>query len=263
MENRKYVITIILLIVIILGLAGFIALDKMVLNKKEDDSITQIGDVDINLNVFEHISDTLTTLNRAYNDPQSNYFGYLYSKKEINLNNYDKSAALFAAIYDDLAGTNTNQIIPAGIVKSKYEDLFGKKLSYNPASVAAGNTYNIIYDKPSDSYVYIYPITYNTYSPEFVEKTIKTIYDGETIKIQRKVFYVEYVVPASGQPVTQANIYTSKDKTQLIKTVDLKENVIKVDEIIAKYSSKIPIYTYTFKQKSAERYEFYSIEKTK
>ena len=33
MENRKYVITIILLIVIILGLAGFIALDKMVLNK--------------------------------------------------------------------------------------------------------------------------------------------------------------------------------------------------------------------------------------
>ena len=136
MENRKYVITIILLIVIILGLAGFIALDKVVLNKKEDDSITQIGDVDINLNVFEHISDTLTTLNRAYNDPQSNYFGYLYSKKEINLNNYDKSAALFAAIYDDLAGTNTNQIIPAGIVKSKYEDLFGKKLSYNPASVA-------------------------------------------------------------------------------------------------------------------------------
>ena len=263
MENKKYVVTIVILIFIVLGLGGFIALDKMVFNKKEDNSVTKIGEFDINLIVFDHIEDTISTLNRAYNDPNSTYFGYLYSKEEITANNYDKPAALFAAIYDELAGTNTIQIIPAGIVKTRYEDLFGKKANYEPKSISAGNIYNIVYDLTTDSYSYNFSTVYNTYSPEFVEKTIKTTYDGELIKIAKKVFYVEYVPPAAGAPVTQANIYTSKNKSKLIKTVDLKGNVINADEIIAKYSSKIPTYTYTFKQKSAERYEFYSIEKTK
>ena len=261
MENKKYIVTIVILIIVILGLGGFIAIDKLVINKKEDDSITKVGDFDINLNVFDHIEDTISTLNKAYNDSNSIYFGYLYSKNEITPDNYDKSAALFAAIYDELAGTNTTQIIPAGIVKSRYEDLFGKKVTYNATTISAGNVYNIIYDKTTDSYSYNFPTTYNSYSPEFVEKTIKTTYDGELIEISKKVFYVEYVPPAAGQPVTQANVYTSKDKTRLIKTVDLKENVINSDEIIAKYSSKIPTYIYTFKQKSTERYEFHSIKK--
>ena len=263
MENKKFVVTIVILIIIILGLGGFIALDKFVINKKDDDTITQIGDEEINLNAFTHIYNTISTLNKAYNDPNSIYFGYLYSKREITTSNYDKSAALFAAIYEDLAGTNTAQIIPAGIVKTRFEDLFGKKIPYSASSISAGNVYNIVYDKPSDNYTYTFPITYNTYSPKFVEKTIKTTLESETIKIQKKVFYVEYVTPGAGQPVTQANLYTSKDKSKLIRTVDLKDNVINVDEIVAKYSSKIPVYTYTFKQKSVDRYEFYSIEKTK
>ena len=49
MENKKFVVTIVILIIIILGLGGFIALDKFVINKKDDDTITQIGDEEINL----------------------------------------------------------------------------------------------------------------------------------------------------------------------------------------------------------------------
>ena len=52
MENKKFVVTIVILIIIILGLGGFIALDKFVINKKDDDTITQIGDEEINLNAF-------------------------------------------------------------------------------------------------------------------------------------------------------------------------------------------------------------------
>ena len=90
MENKKFVVTIVILIIIILGLGGFIALDKFVINKKDDDTITQIGDEEINLNAFTHIYNTISTLNKAYNDPKSIYFGYLYSKREITTSNYDK-----------------------------------------------------------------------------------------------------------------------------------------------------------------------------
>ena len=36
MENKKFVVTIVILIIIILGLGGFIALDKFVINKKDN-----------------------------------------------------------------------------------------------------------------------------------------------------------------------------------------------------------------------------------
>ena len=38
MENKKFIVTIIILIIIIAGLGGFIAVDKLVLNKKDNPS---------------------------------------------------------------------------------------------------------------------------------------------------------------------------------------------------------------------------------
>lgn len=264
MENKKFIVTIIFLIIIIAGLGGFIAVDKLVLNKKEqEEKTTQVGDVEVNLTVFEHINDTLTLFNKAFNDSNSKFFGYLYTKREINASNFDKSAAIYVSMYNNFITTNTPIIIPGGIVKTNYKNIFGKNASYTPLSVEIGNNYAIAYDKSTDNYSYVYPTINNVYSPKYIEVTTKTSLESDKIVVERKVFYVEYVIPADNSQVTKANIYTSNDKSNLIKTVELKDNSINVNEIIAKYSSKFTNYTYTFKQTSSNRYDFYSIEKNK
>ena len=114
MENKKFIVTIIILIIIIAGLGGFIAVDKLVLNKKEqEEKTTQVGDVEVNLTVFEHINDTLTLFNKAFNDSNSKFFGYLYTKREINTSNFDKSAAIYVSMYNNFITTNTPFIILA------------------------------------------------------------------------------------------------------------------------------------------------------
>ena len=120
MENKKFIITIIILVVIILGLGGFIAVDKLVLNKKEEKITTQVGDVQLNLTAFEHINDTIDLFNRAFNDPNSKYYGYLYTKREINVSNFDKSAAIYVSMYDSFIDTTVPLAIPGGVVKTKY-----------------------------------------------------------------------------------------------------------------------------------------------
>ena len=264
MENKKFIVTIIILIIIIAGLGGFIAVDKLVLNKKEqEEKTTQVGDVEVNLTVFEHINDTLTLFNRAFNDSNSKFFGYLYTKREINTSNFDKSAAIYVSMYNNFITTNTPFIIPGGIVKTNFKNIFGKNVSYTPSSFEIGTNYAIAYDKSTDNYSYVYPTINNSYSPKFIEVTTKTSLESDKIVIKRKVFYVEYEIPADNFQVTKANIYTSNDKANLVKTVELKDNTINIDEIIGKYSSKFSTYTYTFKQTSSDRYDFYSIEKTK
>lgn len=263
MENKKFIITIIILIVIILGLGGFIALDKLVINKKPDEAKTQIGDVELNLTVFEHINDTLSLFNRAFNDNKSKYYGYLYTKREINTSNFDKSAAIYVSMYDNFKVTGTPLVVPGGIVKTNYKEIFGKNMPYTPTSIEVGTNYAIAYDKATDNYSYIYPTTNDLYSPGYIEATTKTVLDSDKIIINRRVLYVEYVIPQNSTEVTQANLYTSKDKSKLVKTVELKDNTLNINEIMGNYGSRFPLYAYTFKQTSTDRYDFYSIEKIK
>ena len=244
-------------------MGGFIAVDKLVLNKKEAEKTTQIGDVEVNLTAFEHINDTLALFNKAFNDSNSKFFGYLYTKREINTSNFDKSAAIYVSMYNNFITTNTPIIIPGGIVKANFKNIFGKNVSYTPSSFEIGTNYAIAYDKSTDNYSYVYPTINYSYSPKFIEVTTKTSLESDKIVIKRKVFYVEYEIPADNSQVTKANIYTSNDKANLVKTLELKDNTINIDEIIGKYSSKFSNYTYTFKQTSSDRYDFYSIEKNK
>ena len=247
MENKKFIITIIILILIIFGLGGFIALDKLVLNKKKEESTTQIGDVELDLTVFEHINDTLSLFNRAFNDNKSKYYGYLYTKREINTSNFDKTAAIYVSMYDNLTVTGTPLVVPGGIIKTNFKEIFGKNMTYSPTSIEIGTNFAIAYDKTTDSYSYVYPLSNDLYAPKFIEVTTKTKLDSDKIIINRKVLYVEYVMPQNSTEVTTANIYTSNDKSKLVTTVSLKDNTINVDEIIAKYGTKFPLYAYTFK----------------
>lgn len=261
MENKKIVLIIILLIIICLGLGGYIIIDKFVLKEKDKIVTTEINGIDINLNAFEYIENTISKLNNAFNDPNSTYFGYIYSKKELNVKNFDKQASLYAAIYNDYSKNINQQIIAEEVIKTKYAELFGKKMEYKPNTIKAGQNYNIVYDDTNKIYTVIIPSTYSTYQNRYIEKVSKTILTNDKITIQKYVFYVEYENVIDGKMATKANIYTSHDKTKLIGTFSLKNGNLDLDEIIGKNSSKIPLYAYIFQQTSYDKYDFFSIEK--
>lgn len=261
--NKKWVITIIILILIIIGLSSFIVLDKFIMSS-DTVKTTQVGDVSIDLGVFSEIDETIAKMNRAFNNSESTYFGYLYSSDEITKNTFEKDARLYLSIYDNLSNTTDGQTIPGGIVKTNFESIFGKKISYTAKKIEIGKNATIEYDKSTDTYTckYAEPIKYDVYSPKFYEKSVETIVEDEKITISRKVFYVEYVAEG-GNDINKAKIYKSKDKKNLVATMNLKNNSINIDEVIGKYGTRFSTYTYTFKETAFNEYEFYSIEKTK
>ena len=263
MYDKKIYIFIIILIVIILGLGGFIALDKLVLNRKENSVITQIGEKEIDLNIFYQINNTLDKFDKAFNDNNSSFFGYPYSKEKIKASDFDQTAALYLAIYDDLEGTNIQEKISSGIVKSNFENIFGNNLEYNASNISAGERYAITYDKQTDNYIYNFPTIRTIYSPEFVEINLKTTLEEGKLIVYIKVFYVEFTSNPGGTDITKANLYTSNDKKKLVATINLKNGVLNKKEIIARYGSKFATYKYTFTEKAADEYSFYSIEKEK
>ena len=73
-EDKKILITIIVLVLMVLGLGGFIVYDK-VLTKKEDSNpiITTIGEKQIDLNALYQIGNTLDNFDKAFNDSNSAY----------------------------------------------------------------------------------------------------------------------------------------------------------------------------------------------
>lgn len=261
--DKKAVVAIVILSVIILGLGGFIVADKFLLNKKEEAEITKIGDVDIDLNVFSQIDETLDKLDKAYNKGSSKFFGYLYSKNKLTVDKFDKEAALYLALNSRLIGTNTPQDIPGALVKADFERIFSKSLKYNPASVNIASGYDIVYDSTSDKYSYNLPVANNIYSPEYIEKSISTSLEDDSVIIKRKVFYVEYEIDPAKNIATKAYVYTSHDKSKLVATLELKNNVVNPKEVIGKYGSKLSTYKYTFQSKSVDEYTLYSIEKEK
>ena len=77
MENKKIIITIVILVLIILGLSGFIYYDKFYKTEEEKATITTIDNVDIDLNVMYQVGDILTKFDDTFNDNNSNYFSYI------------------------------------------------------------------------------------------------------------------------------------------------------------------------------------------
>ena len=77
MENKKFIIAIVVLSILLAAALGFIGYDKFL--KKEDESIkTVINDNEIDLNVFYKVRDTLKSLDNAFNDSSNKYFGFIY-----------------------------------------------------------------------------------------------------------------------------------------------------------------------------------------
>ena len=137
MENKKFIVAIVILSILLVAALGFIGYDKFL--KNDDDSVkTVINDMEIDLNVFYKVRDTLNNLDNAFNDTSNKYFGYIYGNKNVMIEKLDPKVALYAAIYGDIKRTNAPQLITGAKVKSNLQNMFAKYLG-NFKSFTTGN----------------------------------------------------------------------------------------------------------------------------
>ena len=260
-ESKKpWIITIIVLTVIILGLGGYIAYDYFILSKDEEKIVTVIDDVNINLNAFYQISDTLEKFDKAYNTPGTNYYGYIYGSKKLEAKKMDPKAALYAALASEMIPSNVRQTIPGDRVKNNLKRMFGDIIKYNPEEVNIDGTLKIGYDKVNNIHAYTIPVKNTNYSNGYVTANIKTYLKDDYVIITRKTFYVEYSDPNS--PIN-ATVYTSSSKRGRLGTVSVKNGQVNTKEVLSKYSTKLNTYDFYFIKNSDEDYTFYKVIKTR
>ncbi len=258
METKKSpTLLIIILILIVLGLAGYIVYDKFILSMQEEKKYTTvIDDVSIDVNKLYKVGEMLNTFDKAFKTNDTKYLGYIYNSKSINVKDFDKTAAIYVSLYDELIRSNTEQNISNERIKNNYENIFGKVLEYKPKDIDLGENIKVIYDAENKIYKYTASITNNDHKSEYLARNMKTTLTADLVIITRKVFFVEY----SGNT---ASIY--KDSTKETKLGDIKLNngEVNLQEVTGKYGSKLNTYDFTFKLGSDDSYNFYKIERTK
>ena len=116
-ENKKFIITIVILVFIILGLGGFIYYDKFYKTEKEEKTITTIDNVDIDLNSFYLVGDTLEKFDKAFNDKNSTYFGYIYKDRDANHICKD-----YRKMYEEMVNVYINDIKSFNKIIDKYNE---------------------------------------------------------------------------------------------------------------------------------------------
>ena len=261
MESKKpFVITIVILVLLVLGLGGYIVYDKILLTKSKNQTKTVIDDVSIDLNSLYQIGETLNKLDLAFNSSDSTYFGYIYKTKKLRASNFDNGAALYATIRSDFVESNSIQYLIGGDVKSKFEKIFGKNLKYTASNVSAGGNYKIVYNTDSDTYAYIAPSAYEDYAPGYISYNTQTKLEEDKIIVSRKVFYVEYSGASGSSEITKATIFKDSQKQKMLGTVNLRNNILSVTEVISKYASGMNQYDFTFVLNKGNEYNLDLIE---
>ena len=261
-NNKTIVIVIIVLIVIILGLGGYIAIDKLLINNQKECKTTIVMDnTMVDLNSFYNIEDSLKSLDNAFNEPNTKYFGYIYSQKKLTVSNFNEEAALYASIYEYLVRNSADQRLHGAVVKSNFERLFGKNLEYKPTRIDCENEFVIEYNPEEEAYTYKLNPIQKAYSNGYKTINIKTDLEEDKIILTRKVFYAEYESDNNGATYARLALYKDKSKSKLIGKISLKGKDINYNEVIAKYESSLNTYYYTFVDNQKGNYTFYSIER--
>lgn len=261
MENRSskkgYIITIIILLLIVIALAGFIAFSVMKHIEQEEKKATMLNGINIDLNAFYQVSETLERFDKAFNNPKSLYLGYIYTSKRLEAPKFDLGAAIYASMILDMAGTNLEvQFLPEPLVKSNFEKIFGNNLKYTPSEVNSGEIYKVAYD---NKYYYIAPSEVDPYAEKYLAFDYKTSLEEDKIIVNRRIVYVVYEKDVNGT-LTAINLYKDHLKQSKIGTIAVRNGSIKDNEILSRYGSKMKKYNYTFIQNKGADYNFYSIE---
>ncbi len=260
-EKKGTIIIIIILLLIIVGLGGYIAYDRLISKKEDEEILTKIDDVSIDLNAFYQISETLTKLDKAFNDPKSNYFAYIYNQKKLEAKNFDLGAAIYTSIRSDFKEVNMLLSIPEPIAKSNFTRIFGNNLKYEPIQVNSTDYLKIAYNTTTLAYDYIAATDTNIYPSEYMALNAKTTLKGDKVIITRKIVFVDYEIEPGTTLASSINLYKDETKTKKIGELVLKNGKANQREILSKYGSKLNTFNYTFEQNTSTEYSLKLIEK--
>lgn len=259
-DNKGVVITIAVLILIIIGLGGFIFYDKFYLPNKEDNTLTTIGENEIDLNSFSDIYDTLDKMDKAFNNTNSTFCGYPYSQKKLEMESFKPDAALFMALYSEMNHTGGLHYVAEGKLKNNFERIFGKSIEFNPAlPIEAGDNYKFAYDESKKLYAYI-ALPSVLYAPRYEVYNVKTVLEDGNVIVTRKVFYVEYVSVDGGATYSKAELYNNQAKQNKIGELKLNDGFLSNKEVIAKFGSSCLTFNYYFTQRDDMTYLLSKIE---
>lgn len=262
MDDRKSMTVIVVLVLLVLGLGGFLVYDKVILPRQKENNETTLNNVSIDLNAFYEIGEILDRMDRAFHPSDSNYVGYLYKSSKKKASEFEADAAIFASIRKDLRGTQEVLFLPEGQIKKNFEKIFGNNLKYVPSNVLSGE-YRVDYNKDNSYYAYLAPTKVSAFQPQYMARNMKTVLEEDKVLVTRKVFYVEYTdLNAVGIPA-KANIHYDSSKGILVGSLNLKNGVVDTYEVVSKFGSKLKTYQYTFQDKGDNEYRFEMIESVK
>ena len=266
MEDKKgFIITIIVLVVIILSLGGYIAFDVIRDKKNAEKKTTVIKDTTIDLNAFYQISYTLESFDKAFNNPKSDYVGYIYVPKRLTAAKFDMGAAIYASMIQDMTVSSPPKpyYIPEIKVKSNFEKIFGKNLEYKVGQVQSGDIYKVAYydrEDPPVRYDYYAPIEENVYAEKYISLNYKTTLEDDKVIVERRIFFAEFKLSDDGKDYSSVIIYRDHSKQNKIGTLELRNGYINENQLISMFDSKLMKYKYTFVGTNGKDYSFYSIE---
>lgn len=270
MEDKKgFIITIIVLVVIILAAGGYIAFDTIRDKKLAEKKTSIVAGNEIDPNSFFSVSYILDSFDKAFNNPKSNYLGYIYVTKRLKAEKFNMGAAIYASMVQDMtvSGPPVPYYIPETKVKYNFNRIFGKNLTYKVDQVESGEVYKVaFYDRgdPPVRYDYYAPIEENVYSERYIAINYQTTQEEDNkIVVNRRIFYAVFVPAADGKNYETVNIYRDHNKSKKIGTFELKNGYINENELLNKAGSQLMKYKYTFVQEKGDDYSFYSIEVTK
>ena len=242
------------LVVFIVYNKYFIIEDNTPVIKKTSEALEQ---VQIDGTGLLDVEDTINSFEYAYNNPFSNYFGYIYSNKLLKSSDFDEGAALFACLYPYLDESVNVSYVANNTVKAKYKSIFGPEKVYNPNNVNAGGGYDIKYDPINKYYAYQRLGVGGYFYPTFVTFNESSSISEEKIIIVKRVAYLEY-----NPEHTMINVYVDKTKSKAVGVISVTEGAFNPSEIKAKYKSSLSQYKFIF-VKSKDTFVFDKIERTR
>ena len=259
-DAKKIIITITVLVLLVLGLGGFIVYDKFLKPKKEDSILTTIDNVSVNLSAFYQIGETLDKLDLAFNEPTSPYFGYIYNIKKITSQNMDKGAAIYASIRSDLIENGVLATVPEDRAKGIYTKMFGSGLKYDATKLKENNWYKFSYNANTLSYDYIASPIPKSYAKGYISMDAKTLLEQDKVTVTRKIVFIEYGSD-NNTTINIANLYKNEQAESFLGKVVLKNGLISEKEVLSKYASKLQTFIYTFEKDKNDIYNLVRIEK--
>ena len=277
-------ILIVFLVLIILGLGGYIAYDK-VINKeteepvKEEKSESKEENLDITSKDVTSLFNNINTLSSTWTSEA--YYCWLFKQDSLKVEDMSDELKVASALYLEYLSCSDNDfecvkgssdtsvgnmILSASRVNNSIKKLYGdvKYKDTNVKSFACGADFT--FDNASNNYTAVAPAcgyagsSFDTYD----YRLVKAIKKDNSIDIYVKVAfeYFDFLIETDNDGnVTKDNMrYVYSDfgkKNQIYKT---EETTFDFNNVLEEYGDKLPVYKLHFENEDGE-YHFKSIEK--